>query len=247
MSEQVLYDHYARRSLHGLDSATVAAIRQWEQAHGRDRDYGAVHYFRSAEYQARLNEQKDFSVYNTEGLSDFAIILNKSYYLGDSGDAIAQKAQEICAGLTTDREKARAISQWICSHIYYDHTNYEGSNASEAFNSRHGVCHSYACLTMAMCHAVGIPCTYETSATHAWNAIFWDGKWHLVDNTWVSSLEYRNGKFLNGDKAVANYLEPGAVQRDEDYYDGAEMDFYDDGDHRIKRRPMSQFSQSSPG
>lgn len=239
MSEQVLYDHYARRSTFGLPADVLAAI----QRENHDVDLGAYHYFRSADYQKTLDEKKSFSLYNTEGLSEFAITFNKAYHLGDDGEVIRQKAQELCAGLTTDAQKVRAISEWICSHIFYDSTNYFGGTASDALKNRHGVCHTYASLTMAMCHAVGIPCTYERSATHAWNAIFWDGKWHLVDNTWVSQLQYRNGQFYNNQTPVANYMEPGPSQRDERYYDGKDLEFYDESHHCILRQPMTQFTE----
>ena len=237
MSEQVLYDHYARRSANGLPADVIAAI----QKESHDVDVGAYHYFRSADYQKSLDEKKDFSLYNTAGMDEFAIKFNEAYYLGKDGEAIRQKAQEICAGLTTDAQKARAISEWICSHIFYDSTNYFGGTASEALKNRYGVCHTYASLTLAMCHAMGIPCTYSSSATHAWNNIFWDGKWHLVDNTWVSRLRYNGGQFYNGETPVANYMEPGPSQRDETYYDGKDLEFFDEGDHSILRQPMAQF------
>lgn len=54
--------------------------------------------------------------------------------------------------------------------------------------SKYGVCHHYADLFRDMCNRMGIPCEDVTGMgngeSHAWNRVYIDGKWSLVDCTW---------------------------------------------------------------
>lgn len=80
-------------------------------------------------------------------------------------------AQEAVRGLTTDREKVKAIYDWVTTNIFYNYGIYEGdekwsyrdpSSAWETFYYKNGVCIGYANLTALMCNSVGIPCRTVT-------------------------------------------------------------------------------------
>lgn len=133
--------------------------------------------------------------------------------------AINQKAKEITADCSTDREKARAINNWIAENIYFDYDNFSHSaprpscEATDVFETRVTVCEGYAALMNEMCHAVGVPCRqilgqvvtdtsyfvpYETAPKlneggHAWVEIFVDGEWFFCDPTWDSRNQYEYG------------------------------------------------------
>ena len=70
---------------------------------------------------------------------------------------------------------------------------------TSALITKKGVCHYYATLTKAMCHAAGIPCEYITGIAgqqpHAWNEAFVDSRWVIIDNTWSSHNIYDNGYY----------------------------------------------------
>ncbi|NWV59112.1 KY peptidase, partial [Malurus elegans] len=107
----------------------------------------------------------------------------------------------------TDLEKVRAIWMWICHHIEYDIVGYHNKSQRlckprDVLRMGKSVCEGYAELFEHMCSLAGIQCKklsgyskgygYETGQTftgdsdHAWNAVYLEGRWHLLDSTWGS-------------------------------------------------------------
>ncbi|NXK91645.1 KY peptidase, partial [Formicarius rufipectus] len=107
----------------------------------------------------------------------------------------------------TDLEKVRAIWMWICHHIEYDIVGYHDksqrfSRAEEVLQMGKSVCEGYAELFEQMCSIAGIQCkklsghskgygykigqTFRGKSDHAWNAVYLEGRWHLLDSTWGS-------------------------------------------------------------
>lgn len=134
-------------------------------------------------------------------------------------DAMASQLTSSCS---TDSEKAWALYNWIINNIYYDYDYYEGRkatvyrSATDVFKYKYTVCEGYANLYTAMCRSVGVPCRmviglsvsakianpqelydkyFSNEITHAWNEIYLDGKWYVVDATWDSGNKYVNGEF----------------------------------------------------
>ncbi|HHX74179.1 MAG TPA: transglutaminase domain-containing protein, partial [Firmicutes bacterium] len=71
---------------------------------------------------------------------------------------IVSLAGKITAGLSTDWEKARAITTWTATAIKYDDkAATRNSGALAALQSRTGVCEDYAKLSVALARAAGIP------------------------------------------------------------------------------------------
>ncbi|XP_066477593.1 kyphoscoliosis peptidase [Tiliqua scincoides] len=106
-----------------------------------------------------------------------------------------------------DLEKVRAIWTWICHHIAYDivgffHKDEQSFKPKDVLHSGKSICEGYAGLFEQMCSLAGVQCMnlsgyskghgYRTGQTftgecdHAWNAVYLDGRWHLVDSTWGS-------------------------------------------------------------
>lgn len=93
-------------------------------------------------------------------------------------------------GAVTDYDKLKAICQWVCDNIKYDHGLVSGSqDAYNVFSKRLGICQGYSNVTKAMCAAVGIPCVMvngdSTYGGHAWNMAYADNRWIFIDNTWT--------------------------------------------------------------
>lgn len=112
-------------------------------------------------------------------------------------DRIVELSNEITAGLTTDYDKAKAISQWVVDHIKYDDDYYYAGlkdysdvpfDPQEILDKGQAVCAGFSRLTQALLVAQKIPCLYvlgNTSAGyHAWNLALIDGEYLWIDSTW---------------------------------------------------------------
>lgn len=133
---------------------------------------------------------------------------------------VYETAIAITAGCGSDREKLRAIHDWVAEHVCYDRDSFRNGTSGVTeptdilnMNPMRCVCQGYANLTRDLCRAVGIPCkvvsgyalgvgaeSYWTEAilnsnesNHAWNEAYIDGRWVILDTTWDSQNEYENG------------------------------------------------------
>lgn len=121
---------------------------------------------------------------------------------------IVELASRLTAGHSTERERSRAIHDWIAANVAYDAPAYfDGSypklpaDALSAFRKLVAVCYGYSNLNAALHRAAGIRAKVvmgkaqpvytgeqalaSTSCeTHAWNEVFIDGAWRLQDVTW---------------------------------------------------------------
>ena len=111
----------------------------------------------------------------------------------------------------SDRAKALAINKWLSANATYDKAAYNASKKLgvdysledwEGYMKKHadsstavgvllngkGVCASYAAAFRALADASGLRSVVVTGTGdgegHAWNKVFMDGKWQLVDPTW---------------------------------------------------------------
>lgn len=121
---------------------------------------------------------------------------NPGQYVKAQSERITAQAGQIIAGLTSDYEKAKAISAWVSENILYDFAYIGVSSPEVILDSRRAVCEGYAQLTEALLQAAGIPARYIDGPAygmfgwdpHAWNMAFVDERWIWIDNTW--GMEY---------------------------------------------------------
>jgi hypothetical protein len=114
--------------------------------------------------------------------------------------------QFLVAGESDPYRKVKLLHDWIADNIAYDVESYfsttpHESNGANALKRQVAVCHGYGSLLEEMCDLAGITCRsisgygrgYRFASgdvgssdqeNHVWNAVFIDGKWHLVDVTW---------------------------------------------------------------
>ena len=123
----------------------------------------------------------------------------------------------LVSGGRDDFHRVKILHDWIADTIEYDVESYFSSPKSESsgpktLQRRRGVCHGYGSLMEQMCTLAGIPCRnisgygrgygFATGQrmkagqeNHAWNAVYIDERWHLVDVTWdaghVQGRSYR--------------------------------------------------------
>jgi hypothetical protein len=107
--------------------------------------------------------------------------------------AIIEKAEEITEGLSNEREKARAIYQFVAQHVAYDVEKAEADifniddSALSALESGNGICQDYAFLATALLRAIGMEAHYVegyAGERHAWVEVMVDGEWLEMDPTW---------------------------------------------------------------
>lgn len=132
-------------------------------------------------------------------------------------------AEDITKGIDSDYEKAFEISKWVSLNIYYNWDGYKTGNYGETdaigvLNGKKSVCQGYAELNRALMRSIGIPAKLisghsiylrdgvkvwdevnHNDSNHAWNEVFVDGRWIIIDATWNSRNKYENGKFEKGD------------------------------------------------
>lgn len=146
-------------------------------------------FIRGAETRPYLQFIPYCSIYKYKSIKDFTLSLT--------------------AGLTTDREKAEAIFNWIVENIEYDDAA-EWYTSDQVFETKKAVCAGYVALMHDMLAAVEIPSLYtnginyfgtyltiEELATmandvryiyegksHAWNICYLDGEVVICDPTW---------------------------------------------------------------
>ncbi|XP_040285847.1 kyphoscoliosis peptidase-like [Bufo bufo] len=123
----------------------------------------------------------------------------------DTKGTVEELVQALIYDAKTELEKTRAIWIWICYHIEYDTKGYNNkalrsSEPNEILRTRKGVCAGYASLFQRMCSIAGLQCKkisgyskgagyqigekFPDETDHAWNMIYLEGSWHLLDSTW---------------------------------------------------------------
>lgn len=115
------------------------------------------------------------------------------------------KAYELCAGVTSDREKVAIIKKFVEDTLSYDYSfadlveNKDSSvanyipNVDNILAKGKGICYDYSCLFGVMLRCQNIPTKmvhgYVPSGGkmvyHAWNEVYYDGSWHQYDTTYT--------------------------------------------------------------
>lgn len=137
--------------------------------------------------------------------------------------AISSIALQLTDGIDNDYDKALAIHDWICTYMYYDVDSLSAEEsppyfASDIVKTQKAVCLGFATLMASLCRSIDIPCnvvsgyalgvgddtawTDETIVTdeqnHAWNEVYVDGRWIIVDTTWDCTNKFENGELVRG-------------------------------------------------
>lgn len=130
-------------------------------------------------------------------------------------------AESVTVGAASDYDRALMLHDWVCDNIYYDSDSIQGSvntapyTASEVLEKKRAVCLGYANLYASLCRAIDIPCNVVTGyalgadgggetewnekslnaedSNHAWNEVYLDSRWVIVDPTWDSRMRIGGG------------------------------------------------------
>lgn len=129
------------------------------------------------------------------------------------------KVAEITAGASSDYEKVQKIHDWVADYVYYDYDHYLNNaplvaeKTMDVLEKRITVCEGYANLTRDLMRAANLPTLSvygyalgisaegrgwnevdHSKANHAWNEVYVDGRWIIIDVTWDSENSYKNGQ-----------------------------------------------------
>jgi hypothetical protein len=131
--------------------------------------------------------------------------------------SVKSLAEYLIRPARNDEEKARAIFRWITAKITYDTRAYftgelSASNSDLTLGSRKAVCGGFSSLFQDLGKAAGIRIEtihgyakgygsgvgehFKGPSNHAWNAVWIDGQWWLMDATWGGGYVNENGAYV---------------------------------------------------
>lgn len=142
-----------------------------------------------------------------------------------SNKYINEEASNITNGISTEKEKAKALYNWIGRNINYDYDKANlimrgdystSSGAIPTYESRQGICFDYSALYVAMARSANLKVRLVTGegfngttwVSHAWNEVYIkeDKKWINVDATFYNGGNYfdsKNFKFDHREAQIA--------------------------------------------
>lgn len=138
-----------------------------------------------------------------EPSSDDIAFLSPNCYVPYTQDSRAVSlSEEICGGLTTDREKLDAVREYVRANFVYDYvkaaTITKGSmpDIDMLLDKRMGICQDLSAFVACVLRVQGIPTQfvigYADKNYHAWNSVLVDGEYRLVDLTAELNAVARN-------------------------------------------------------
>ena len=122
---------------------------------------------------------------------------------------VERKVKEIVKSVIrsgmSEREKAKALHDWIIDHAEYDYT-FRKYTAKELLFEGTGVCEAYSETYRKMLNEAGIVNDVIVGRgngnSHSWNVIRIDGQWYHVDCTWDDTSRIRYGYFMVSDQVI---------------------------------------------
>lgn len=126
-------------------------------------------------------------------------------------------AKELTDNAENDKEKFDAIYNYVINNVSYDYNKASSlekgyiPNADNTLAEGQGICYDFAALTASMLRSVNIPTklvkgySSYTSVYHAWNEVFIDGKWIVVDAS-TDSIYVNANISIVVEKDTSNYL-----------------------------------------
>ena len=154
----------------------------------------------SGDYGIELYRNVDGNRYSQEGSISFTVQLDDVNY-SESSEAV-RISNEICAGLSTDREKVDAVRNYVVSNFTYDYdkaaTIKSGTLPSIDYllQNRKGICQDIAAFTACALRVQGIPTQfvvgYANNNYHAWNNVLIDGQFQRIDLTAEVNAYYQD-------------------------------------------------------
>ena len=113
----------------------------------------------------------------------------------DRAGSVVARARELVAGAGSETEKVQRIYDYLVQNMTYDYEKLDRLSAGylpdleATLRTRRGICYDFASLFAAMLRSQGIPTKLVmgyapgVSEYHAWNEVYLDGRWQVIDVT----------------------------------------------------------------
>lgn len=179
--------------------------------------------FGPGEYEVTLNVPTnpgaEQSYFEFAGVATFNVVSDaedRRYLMPSRGiqsDApdIGKLAKDLTRGKKDEREKAKAIYEYVAKTVKYDVQKLENDafklddSALKTLKTEKGVCQDYAFLAVALLRSIGIESRYVGGTAqsgalsfgerHAWVEAKVNGEWLVMDPTWGAGY-IQDGKFV---------------------------------------------------
>lgn len=157
-------------------------------------------------YKIQLYEQIKGTSYSTLQKKSIDVKLSSKnvpflypnqYVMYDETSACVAKSYELCANLTTDKEKFETIYEYVSTKITYHYIRAMSVKAGylpdidDVLKEKMGICFDYAAVMACMLRVQGIPTQLAIGRAdkvyHAWNLVYQDGEWVRYDPTFKST------------------------------------------------------------
>ena len=161
----------------------------------------------------------------------------KAYGTSDSVEA-KRKVFDVAESITnvsmTEREKIKAVHDWIINHTSYDRENYYSNSIPEDSYNITGVmlkgvavCSGYAKTFDYFMYVLGIEHEHVTGLVdspkggrggHAWNRVLLDNTWYYIDCTWDDEPLWGGGERLRYKYYLISYDEMAKDHEGKEFY-----------------------------
>jgi len=130
----------------------------------------------------------------------FSIFLQSIQFINWDDESPAVKiARELVSDKKSDYEKVRAIYDYIVHNFSYDFNKTELPydylpDIDKMMKDKKGICYDFSSLFASMLRSVGIPAKLvkgygsKTKGYHAWNEVYIDGSWKLIDTSFDAQM-----------------------------------------------------------
>ena len=135
---------------------------------------------------------------------DSRAYLASSYIVSwDETNAAIKKAQELAR--KGGSNKIKYIYEYVVKNYSYDYVKADNindiakttayiPNVAKVFSEKKGICYDYSVLLASMLRSVGVPTKVITGYTpnakvyHAWNNVYADSRWNVIDATYDAQM-----------------------------------------------------------
>lgn len=158
----------------------------------------------SGKYSIKVFEQVSGNKYSSKSSLSIKVDLEDedicylypSQFVDYGPDTLAvKKSIELASGLSDKNEIVDAMVEYISSGYVYDYMKALTIQSQstylpaldDIYNSRNGICFDFTAMLCSMLRVQGIPTKmiigYADKAYHAWNRVYINGQWKLIDIT----------------------------------------------------------------
>lgn len=157
----------------------------------------------------------------TQRLADEDVAYLSSNYIidWDMTNAAIKKAQSLAK--KGGKNKIKYIYDFVVKNYTYDYSKASNindiaknaayiPNINNIYTEKKGICYDYSVLLASMLRSVGVPTKVVTGYTvnadvyHAWNNVYADSKWNVVDTTYDAQM-YRAKRSYSMYKSFSDY------------------------------------------